>query len=200
MGPISSFASFACFAVAWASHSWRTGRSAVGTRLWASQPSHGYADVSARQHWSIGLPTLTHAPTVARSCRAFDSFAPAHSACACPSVSLASPPLRSVKRHVFNANGALLRSVRQRTDSPWRTWGNAPGIMGQEDLSAERAFHEGHESRLQRSPLISMKFHGVLPQAGLECRAVGAEHTQRSELHSSAPTALHAATLLLNLL
>jgi hypothetical protein len=144
--------SFACFAVAWASHSWRTGRSAVGTRLWASQPSHGYADVSARQHWSIGLPTLTHAPTVARSCRAFDSFAPAHSACACPSVSLASPPLRSVKRHVFNANGALLRSA----------WGNAPGIMGQEDLSAERAFHEGHESRLQRSPVISIQFPGAI--------------------------------------
>jgi len=73
-------------------------------------------------------------------------------------VSLASPPLRSVKRYVFSANGALLRSA----------WGNAPGIMGQEDLSAESAFHEGHESRLQRSPVISIQFPGAIAQAGIE--------------------------------
>jgi len=39
---------------------------------------------------------------------------------ACPSVSLAFPPLRSAKRYVFSANGALLKSA----------WGNAPGVMG----------------------------------------------------------------------
>jgi hypothetical protein len=61
---------------------------------------------------------------------------------------------------MFSANGAPLRSA----------WGNAPGIMDQEDLSAESAFHERHESRLQRSPVISIQFPGVLPQAWIDQR------------------------------
>src|SRR5206468_10151998 len=31
--------------------------------------------------------------------------------------------------------------VRHRTDSPWRTWGNAPGLRKSEAISAESAIH-----------------------------------------------------------
>src|SRR6266481_6865984 len=31
--------------------------------------------------------------------------------------------------------------VRHRTDSPWRTWGNAPGLGKSENISAESAIH-----------------------------------------------------------
>jgi curved DNA-binding protein CbpA len=31
--------------------------------------------------------------------------------------------------------------VRHRTDSPWRTWGNAPGLRKSENISAEGAIH-----------------------------------------------------------
>lgn len=57
----------------------------------------------------------------------------------------------------FRAKGALVTSA----------WGNAPGIMDQEDLSAESAYHERHESRLQRS-IISIQFPGAMPQAWVE--------------------------------
>jgi hypothetical protein len=60
--------------------------------------------------------------------------------------------------YVFSAKGALLRSA----------WGNAPGIMDEEGLSAESAYHERHESRLQRSPTISIQFPGAMPPAGIE--------------------------------
>ncbi|MGH7983275.1 MAG: Verru_Chthon cassette protein B [Candidatus Udaeobacter sp.] len=40
--------------------------------------------------------------------------------------------------------------------------------MDQEDLSAESAYHERHESRLQRSPTISIQFPGATPQASIE--------------------------------
>src|SRR5438094_4513725 len=60
----------------------------------------------------------------------------------------------SQKRYLLSANGALLTSA----------WGNAPGIVDQEGLSAESACHEPHESRLQRSPLISTRFLGRCPR------------------------------------
>jgi uncharacterized protein (TIGR02598 family) len=56
--------------------------------------------------------------------------------------------------YAFSAKGALLRSA----------WGNAPGIMDQEGLSAESAYHERHESRHQRSPIIPIQFPGATPQ------------------------------------
>ena len=59
---------------------------------------------------------------------------------------------------VFSAKGAVLRSA----------WGGAPGIMDQGDLSAEGAFHEHHESRLQCSPTISIQFPGAVSQARIE--------------------------------
>jgi uncharacterized protein (TIGR02598 family) len=58
----------------------------------------------------------------------------------------------------FRANAALLRSA----------WGNAPGFIDQEDLSAESAHHERHESRLQCSPIISIQFPGAMSQALVE--------------------------------
>jgi hypothetical protein len=61
------------------------------------------------------------------------------------------------------ARSSLL--VRHRTDSPGEPGAKAPGTMDQEDLSAESARHERHESRLQRSPVISTRFPGAMPQA-----------------------------------
>ncbi len=59
---------------------------------------------------------------------------------------------------IASAKGALLRSA----------WGNAVGIIDQEGLSAESAYHEHHESRIQRSATISIQFPGATPQAGIE--------------------------------
>ena len=59
---------------------------------------------------------------------------------------------------IASAKGALLRSA----------WGNAVGIMDQESLSAESAYHEHHESRIQRSATISFQFPGATTQAGIE--------------------------------
>ena len=66
----------------------------------------------------------------------------------------------------FRAKGALLKSA----------WGNAPGIMDQEDLSAESAYHERHESCLQRSPIISTEFPGAMPQARVEIAPLALKH------------------------
>ena len=76
----------------------------------------------------------------------------------------------------FRAKGALLKSA----------WGNAPGIMDQEDLSAESGYHERHESRLQRSPIISTEFPGAMPQARVE--------SALSALNTSAVIRLRSAT------
>ncbi|PYK26742.1 MAG: hypothetical protein DME52_05595 [Verrucomicrobia bacterium] len=59
---------------------------------------------------------------------------------------------------IASAKGALLRSA----------WGNAVGIIDQEGLSAESAYHEHHESRIQRSATILIQFPGATPQAGIE--------------------------------
>jgi hypothetical protein len=56
--------------------------------------------------------------------------------------------------YLFSANGALSLEA----------WGNAPGIMDPKGLSAESAYHERHESRLQRSPTISIHFPAATPQ------------------------------------
>src|SRR5438105_4686137 len=69
---------------------------------------------------------------------------------------------------IASAKGALLRSA----------WGNAVGIIDQEGLSAESAYHEHHESRIQRSATISIQFPGATPQAGIE--------SALSELNTSA--------------
>jgi len=77
---------------------------------------------------------------------------------------------------IASAKGALLRSA----------WGNAVGIMDQEGLSAESAYHEHHESRIQRSATISIQFPGATPQAGIE--------SALSALNTSAVIRLRSAT------
>ena len=39
------------------------------------------------------------------------------------------------------AEGAVSLLVRHGTDSPWRTWGNAPGFVVPKTTSAESAIH-----------------------------------------------------------
>jgi len=59
---------------------------------------------------------------------------------------------------VFSANGALLSPAR----------GIAPGALRiKKGVSAERACHERHESRLQRSSLTSTQSPGTMPRLPL---------------------------------
>jgi len=47
--------------------------------------------------------------------------------------------LSECQTYLFNANGAVFISVRHRTDSPWRTWDIAPGILVKKISSALKA-------------------------------------------------------------